>query len=228
MTQRQLVLAGAALGMAGLVLVTAGGAEAKRPRAAAPPAEPARTADGALALGARMPGADTRMMGVDGREISLASAAGPKGTLVIFTCNHCPWVKAWETRIVDLGNKYSKSGFGVVAVNSNDPAQYPEDGLDGMKDRARERGMEYPYVVDATSDVARAFGATHTPEAFLFDKAGRLVYHGSIDDNAHEPDKVKARYLEQALDAVAGGRKVAVKETKALGCSIKYREKTSS
>jgi peroxiredoxin len=95
-----------------------------------------------------------------------------------------------------------------------------------MQDRAQERGMEFPYVVDATSDVARAFGATRTPEAFLFDAKGRLVYHGTIDDNAKQPDEVKERYLRDAVNAVAAGRTVAVRETKALGCGIKFRTRT--
>lgn len=85
--------------------------------------------------------------------------------------------------------------------------------------------MAFPYVVDASSDVARAFGATRTPEAFLFDREGRLVYHGAIDDNAKQPDQVKARYLEEAVNAVVDGKEIAVQETKALGCSIKFRAK---
>jgi hypothetical protein len=92
-----------------------------------------------------------------------------------------------------------------------------------MQQRARERGFEFLYVVDATSNVARAFGATRTPEAFLFDAAGTLVYHGAIDDNAQDAAKVEKRFLKDALDALLAGREVAVKETKALGCSIKFR-----
>ncbi len=186
-----------------------------------------RAADGPkpLALGRTAPLRDVKMKNVDGRELSIADVEGEKGTLVIFTCNHCPWVKAWETRLVELGNTYSKLGVGVITVNPNDPAAFEEDTYPAMQERARERGMEFPYVVDATSDVARAFGATRTPEAFLFDRKGRLVYHGVIDDNAREPGKVRSRYLRDALEAVVSGRKVAVQETKALGCSIKYRAK---
>jgi hypothetical protein len=145
---------------------------------------------------------------------------------VVFTCNHCPWAKAWEQRIVTIGNTYSKRGVGVIAVNPNDPSRYAEDDFTTMQKRAKQRGMKYPYVVDATSEMARAFGASATPEAFLFDAEGKLVYHGTIDDNAHEPQKVTARYLEDALNAVIGGKAVAVQETKALGCSIKFRPKS--
>ncbi len=179
----------------------------------------------ALKLGAPAPMSDAKMKSVDGRDLSIADVRGRKGTLVIFSCNHCPWVKAWETRMVALGNSYSKRGIGVIAINPNDLADYPEDDFASMQARAKERGMAYPYVVDATSDVARAFGATHTPEAFLFDRDGRLVYHGTIDDNARQPDKVKSHYLENALKAVVAGKSVAVAETKALGCSIKFRSK---
>jgi hypothetical protein len=96
-----------------------------------------------------------------------------------------------------------------------------------MQERAKTDKMAYPYVVDATSNVARAFGASHTPEAFLFDKNGKLVYHGGIDDNAHEPDQVKDKYLEVALASVVSGKPVAQAETKALGCGIKYRKSSS-
>ena len=177
-----------------------------------------------LALGAAAPAATVKMKGVDGRELSIADAKGEKGTLVIFTCNHCPWVKAWETRIAEIGNAWQAKGIGVIAINSNDPAAYPEDAFEEMQKRAKDRGMRYPYVVDATSEVARAFGASHTPEIFLFGKDGKLAYKGAVDDNAKEPEKVKEHFLADALEAVAAGKAPAMAETKALGCSIKYRK----
>ena len=178
---------------------------------------------GPLAIGAKMPSTDVKMKNVDGSEKTLAEIAQPAGTLVVFTCNHCPYAKAWEKRIVELGNTYMTKGIGVVAVNSNDPKVAAGDSFDGMQVRAKERGMQFPYVVDATSGVARAFGATKTPEAFLFDKDGKLVYHGTIDDNGEDAAKVEKWYLKDALEAVAGGKDVAVKETKSIGCSIKFR-----
>lgn len=180
-----------------------------------------------LAIGAAAPMTDTKMTGVDDKEITLAEAAGKKGTMVIFMCNHCPWVKAWQTRISKIGNAAVAKGIGVVAVNSNDPAAYPEDDMANMKTRAKDLGFKFPYVVDATSDVARAFGATHTPEIFLFDASGKLVYHGAIDDNRDEK-LVKKQYLQQAVAAVAAGKPVALAETKSLGCGIKYRGKSES
>jgi peroxiredoxin len=176
----------------------------------------------ALQLGDPAPQRDVKMRNVDGRQLSIADVAGSKGTLVIFSCNHCPWVKAWETRIVELGNTSGKRGIGVIAVNANDPASHAEDGFDAMVTRAKERNYQFPYVVDSGSTVARAFGAERTPEVFLFDASGKLVYHGTIDDNADDAAAVKQHFLHDALESVATSQPVAVKETKALGCGIKY------
>jgi hypothetical protein len=183
---------------------------------------------GGLALGTKVPAgvAKTKMKNVDGKMLSIADVTGKAGTLVVFTCNHCPFAKAWEERIVELGNTYAGKGVGVILVNANDPAMHPDDGYEGMQAHAKDRGMKIPYVVDDTSGVARAFGASVTPEAFLFDKSGKLAYHGTIDDNRQEPDKVTARYLKDALDAVVAGKKPAVAETKGIGCGIKYRGKS--
>ena len=180
-------------------------------------------AGGALSIGAAIPMGDVKMKSVDGKELALADIKKPAGTLVVFTCNHCPFAKMWETRIVELGNAYAAKGIGVVAVNANDPAVAADDSYEKMQVRAKERGMQFPYVVDATSDVARAFGATRTPEVFLFDAEGKLVYHGAVDDNGQEPEKVANPYLKNALDAVVSGKEVPVKETKSIGCGIKFR-----
>ena len=178
---------------------------------------------GPLPIGATIPMLDVAMKNVDGKELNLKSVVQPAGTLVVFTCNHCPFAKRWESRIIELGNAYAAQGIGVVAINANDPKAYPEDSFEAMQVRAKEKGMEFPYVVDETSNVARAFGATKTPEAFLFDKNGKLVYHGAIDDNGEEPSKVENPYLKLALAAVLSGKEVAVRETKFLGCGIKFR-----
>ena len=180
---------------------------------------------GGLALGSKVPAAvaKTKMKNVDGKMLSIADVTGKAGTLVVFTCNHCPFAKDWEQRIVELGNTYAAKGIGVILVNANDPTSHTDDGFEEMQAHAKNRGMKIPYVVDATSGVARAFGASVTPEAFLFDKGGKLAYHGTIDDNRKEPDKVKTRYLKDALDAVAAGKTPPVPETKGLGCSIKFR-----
>ena len=178
---------------------------------------------GALALGSKAPLATTKLKNVDGKLVSIADVTGKAGTLVIFTCNHCPFAKGWEQRIADIGNSYSKKGIGVILINANDPAKYAEDSPAEMQNRARSRGLLVPYVVDDTSAVARAFGATVTPEAFLFDKSGKLAYRGTIDDNHQDAAKVQKHFLIDALDAVVAGKAPALPETKSLGCGIKFR-----
>jgi peroxiredoxin len=177
-----------------------------------------------LKIGDKAPSTDVKMKNVDGSEVSIADVAGKEGTLVIFSCNHCPFVKAWEGRIVEITNTYKDKGVGVIIINSNDPADYAEDGFDQMQKRAQKLGLKVPYVVDATSGVARAFDATRTPEAFLFDQGGKLVYHGAIDDSKNASD-VEKHFLRDALDALLAGKSVPVQETKFVGCSIKFRPK---
>jgi len=177
-----------------------------------------------LELGDTAPKADVQMKNVDGSKVSISEMSGEEGTLVLFICNHCPWVQAWEGRIAEIGNEFQTKGVGVIAVNPNDPAAYPSDGFEEMQKRAEKVGYEFPYVVDATSDVARAFDATKTPEAFLFDENGELVYKGTIDDNARNPEQVEKQYLRNALEALVAGNEIPDQVTKALGCSIKFRE----
>lgn len=181
-----------------------------------------------LAIGATAPMKDVKMKSVDGKDVTLTGVAGKKGTLVVFTCNHCPWAQAWQTRVAAIGNGASAKGIGVVAINPNDPVAYPEDDFAGMQARAKMLGLKFPYVVDATSDMARAFGATRTPEAFLFDASGKLVYHGTVDDNARDQSAVTQHWLQDAVDAVIAGKDVATAETKAFGCGIKFRERKTS
>lgn len=176
----------------------------------------------ALGTGEAIPSADVKLKNVDGREVALADVKGSKGTLVVFTCNECPYVKGWEQRITALGNAAVDKGIGVIAVNANDPGVSSGDTLEAMKKRAQDLGLKFPYAQDRGSALARAFGATRTPEAYLFDAQGKLVYQGTIDDNVKDAGAVKEHYLRDAIDAVAGGKSVPVKETKALGCSIKF------
>lgn len=175
---------------------------------------------GQLKLGDPAPSASVKLKSHDGKEVSIADVKGTKGTLVVFSCNGCPYAKAWESRLVELGNAYSKKGVGAIMINSNQG-----DSLDAIQKRAKEKGFAFPYAADETSDVARAFGAQKTPEVFLFDASGKLVYHGTIDDDSQHPDKVEKHYLRDALDAVVAGKDVAVKETSAIGCGIKFRPK---
>jgi peroxiredoxin len=178
-----------------------------------------------LGLGAKAPLASTKLANATetgGKEVSIEKVTGKKGTLVVFTCNQCPYAKAWEERIVELGNTYSKKGVGVLLVNSNNPGVSSKDAPELTKARAKERGMQFAYALDTQSQLARAFGATKTPESFLFDKDGKLIYHGTIDDNHEDASKVQKRYLKDALEAVTAGKAPAVQETKSLGCTIKF------
>ncbi|MGA2139369.1 MAG: thioredoxin family protein [Verrucomicrobiia bacterium] len=178
-----------------------------------------------LNIGDKAPSTSVKMKNVDGSEVSIADVTGKEGTLVIFSCNHCPFVKAWQGRIASIGNAAKGKGVGVIVINSNDPASYPEDSFTEMQARAKQLGFTFPYVVDATSGVARSFDATRTPEAFLFDKDGKLVYHGAIDDS-QKVDQVSKHFLQDAIDAATAGKEIPVKETKFVGCGIKYRTKT--
>ncbi len=176
----------------------------------------------ALQIGDSLTDTKVQMKNVDHTMVSLSDIKGEKGTLVIFTCNHCPFVKAWQDRMVEIGNRCVSKGIGVIFINSNDPA-VKGDTFQAMQQLAKEKAYAFPYVVDATSDVAKHFGAKKTPDVFLFDDQSRLVYHGAVDDNARKPDLVKATYLKDALDALLAGKTIAKPETKAVGCGIKFR-----
>jgi hypothetical protein len=158
----------------------------------------------------------------DGKQATIATSAGKTGTLILFTCNHCPFVKAWQDRMVAVAHRAQSKGIGVIALNANDVKVVPGDALEPMKGLASSKGYKFPYGCDDGAKIARAFGATRTPEAFLLDASGRVVYHGAIDDSSESAAKVKERWLADAVDALAEGREVAVKETKAIGCAIKF------
>lgn len=164
---------------------------------------------------------------VTGKPVSLYSLPGAtKGAIVVFTCNHCPVAKKYEQRIIDLDKKYASKGFPVLAISSNDPGIAPEDAPNLLASRAKEKGYTFPYAFDGTQDVAKAFGATKTPHAFLVSKEGGkwvLKYMGAVDDNTDEPQNVKTPYLANAVDAVLAGKSVAVTETKSIGCTIKWK-----
>lgn len=178
----------------------------------------APTAALALSVGDTIPANDAKMLSTTGGEVSISDVAGKKGTLVIFTSNTCPYARAWEGRFAALGNLYAKSGIGVIAINPS--TTVAGEDLDAMVGRAKEQGFEFPYAVDATSAVAHAFGATKTPEVFVFGARGRLVYHGAVDDEAENPHAVESPYLRRALDAVLEGKAAVPAETKVTGCSI--------
>lgn len=180
------------------------------------------TASAGIGLGDPMTRGDVEMKNVDGTTITLNTIKGDKGTLVIFSCNHCPFVKGWQDTMVEIGNTYQRQGIGVVFINPNDPA-VKGDTYEGMQELAKAEGYEFPYVVDATSDVARSFGATKTPDVFLFDAAGKLIYQGAVGEGGRQPAERGEPYLKNALDALLAGKVIEKPQTKAVGCSIKFR-----
>jgi len=176
-----------------------------------------------LSIGDPMTDTSVEMKNVDGSMVTIDSIKGEKGTLVIFTCNHCPFVIGWQDTMVELANTYAKKGVGVIFINSNDAEKYASDGMEGMQKMAKEEGYEFPYVVDATSDVARHYGAKKTPDVFLFDADGNLAYQGAVGEGGQKPKKGGELWLKDALDAVIAGETVENSQTKAVGCGIKFR-----
>ena len=167
---------------------------------------------------------DFSLPNVDGEMVSLADFEDAKGFILIFTCNTCPYSVAYEDRIIALDKAYKSKGYPVIAINPNDPAAIDGDGLADMKDRATEKGFSFPYLQDVGQQVYPQYGATKTPHVFVLQKEGNnniVRYIGAIDDSSRKPNKVKKRYVEQAVDALLAGKSPSTTTTKAIGCSIK-------
>ena len=163
------------------------------------------------------------LTGVDEETHSL-SDYGEKATVaVIFTCNHCPYARAWEDRIVSIQKDHFDSGLQVLAINANDASKYPDDGFPQMQQRAEEKGFNFPYLYDESQEVATAYGAERTPEVFLFDGERNLAYHGAVDDNYDNPNAVQDAYLRDAVEAVLADEEPATSQTRPVGCSIKWK-----
>src|SRR5262245_8006178 len=160
--------------------------------------------------------------GADGGTHSLDDYADAPVLAVVWSCNHCPYVLAWEDRMSAIQRDYADRGFRLVAINSNDAESHPADSFDAMKQHAAEKGFPFPYLHDEDQSVARAYGPERTPEVFLFDADRRLVYHGAIDDSRDEA-AVSENYLRDAIDAVLDGRDPEQSDTPPVGCSIKWR-----
>lgn len=167
---------------------------------------------------------DFSLKNIDGNMVSLADYEYAKGFIVTFTCNTCPYAVQYEDRIIALNNKYEDKGYPVIAIMPNNTAVKPGDDLDAMKERAESKGFTFPYLIDAEQTVYPKFGATKTPHIFVLQKtdAGNVVkYIGAIDDNYKDESAVTTKYVEDAVDALLAGKDVPLKETKAIGCTIK-------
>ena len=161
--------------------------------------------------------------GIDGREHTLESYGDAAVLVLIQSCNHCPYVIAWEGRMNDLQRDYAGRGVRVVAFNSNDASRYPADSFAEMVARSKRERFSFDYLHDAEQSLARVLGSERTPEVFVFDRERRLAYHGAIDDSRDET-AVTRRYARDALDALLAGRPVPVAETTPVGCSVKWRQ----
>ncbi|MFC6096249.1 thioredoxin family protein [Flavobacterium qiangtangense] len=167
---------------------------------------------------------DFSLKNIDNKKVALKDFKYAKGFIVVFTCNHCPYAQAYEDRIVALDKKYKKLGYPVVAINPNNPEKQKEDSFELMKVKAKEKGFTFPYLLDEGQKVYPQYGATKTPHVYVLQKSpkGNVVkYIGAIDDNYAEASAVKQKYVENAVDALLKNKEVSVKETKAIGCSIK-------
>ncbi len=175
-----------------------------------------------LKIGSLAP--EFNLEGIDGKKYSLSSFTDINALIIIFSCNHCPYVQAYEGRMKQIQKDYQSKGVTVVAINSNEDVNYPDDSFENMKKRATEQRFNFLYLRDEDQSVARAYDATHTPEIFLFDKERKLAFHGKIDDNWQEPNKVQNHYLRNALDELLAGKEISVPETFTIGCTIKWKK----
>lgn len=166
---------------------------------------------------------DFTLPAVDGRNYSREDLATGKPAVVMFICNHCPYVKAIEDRLITLGKDLKALGVQVMAIGSNDEQAYPEDSFENMQKRAREKSYSFVYLQDASQEVARKFGAVCTPDFFVYDKNLKLAYRGRLDDSWKDPAKVTRRELFGAVQALLQGQTTPLAQTPSMGCSIKWR-----
>jgi peroxiredoxin len=166
---------------------------------------------------------DFKLQGVDGKTYSLGDVRGPRGTVVLFLCNHCPYVKGTIGRIVEEAKALKEIGIGMIGIMSNDPDDYPEDSFDNMKAFARKNGLAFPYVIDETQEVARIYGAQCTPDFFGFNAKDELQYRGRLDASRTSLVPNARRELFDAMKQVAETGRGPEQQTASMGCSIKWR-----
>ncbi len=171
--------------------------------------------------------ADFKLKNVDGKMVALSDYNSRKGAILIFDCNTCPYSKAYNDRIIALNQKFESKGFPVIAINPNDPEQSPGDSYKEMVAQAKRKKYSFPYLVDETQHVAKAFGASNTPHVFVLKKEANnftLAYVGTIDNNSREESAADKKYVEDVVTALLGKKAVPTTRTKAIGCGIKWKE----
>jgi len=176
-----------------------------------------------FSLHAGDPAPDFALPGVDGKTYRLGDFANRKLMLVVFWCNHCPYVQAWEGRMIELGRRYQPRGVGIVLINPNDARAYPEDSLESMVRRATEKKYPFPYLQDESQEVARAYGALVTPHPMLFDANRKLLFQGRIDNDHQHAERATEHYLARALDQALAGTPVNPAELQVAGCTVKWK-----
>jgi len=174
-----------------------------------------------LPIGSNLPKADNKLKDISGKEITLKSVARENGLLVMFSCNTCPVVINNQSRTNEICQFALKKNVGVVLLNSNEANRSSSESLKAMQDYAKAQAYSWIYAEDKNNELADAFGASRTPECFLFNKEGKLVYHGAIDDNPSDAGSVKRHHLQEAINEMSTGKEVTVKTSKSVGCSIK-------
>ncbi|MCG2617525.1 thioredoxin family protein [Terrimonas sp. NA20] len=174
-----------------------------------------------LTIGSTLPSAETKMKDITGKEVSFKDAMKKNGLLVMFSCNTCPVVKKYQSRTLDAAKLAAGKNIGVILLNPNEATRTAGDSYEDMQSYAKEQGYDFNYVVDNNSAMADAFGATRTPEVFLFDKNNKLVYHGAIDDNPNAADQVGRKHLDIAINELVTGKSIETPTTKSVGCTIK-------
>lgn len=170
---------------------------------------------------------DFSLKNIDGKMVSMSDMKESKGIILIFTCNHCPFAIAYEDRIIALDKKFKPLGYPVVAVNPNDVNVSPEDSYELMIERSKEKNFTFPYVYDQKQDIAAAYGATRTPHVYVLQKEkDKLIvrYIGAIDNNTESAANADKKYVEDAVNALLTGKSVPLAETKAIGCTIKWKK----
>lgn len=171
------------------------------------------------------PAPDFSLPGVDGKTYSLASFKDARLLVVVFSCNHCPYVVGSEDRMVSLAKEYAPRGVTMVAINSNETDNHPLDSFEHMVSRAKEKQFPFPYLRDESQQVAKAYGALRTPHFYVFDSDRRLRYTGRMDDSPKDASLAKTHELRDALDDLLSGKPVRVPVTNPLGCNVKWRDK---
>ena len=167
---------------------------------------------------------DFNLDGIDGKNYSLSAFTGKIGLVVVFTCNHCPYAQAAWPILISLAEEYQSKGVGFVAINPNDGVLYPEDSMDSMKKRALGWGVNFPYLQDKLQNIAVNYKAVCTPDIYVFDKERKLYYHGRINDNWQNPERVKSHDLKNAIEGLLAGNDPSEKQYPSMGCSIKWSQ----